>query len=81
MTTTKHLPEEIAHRVMVIDRDSIMVGSMPARVGMRLSGNRGEVVKVNEKSIVVRRPRTGDTREDGRWSVTLTEARRFGFPR
>ena len=77
----RHNPESSMFRVTVL-RDAVSaltVGSMPASVGMVLT-NGGTIVRVNEKSIVVRRQNQSDSRESHPVSVTREEARRHGYP-
>ena len=74
----RHDPDSPLPRVAVIrGTDSVQVGSMPAAVGMRLASG-GEVVKVNDKSFILRRKGQSDTRETGLFSVHVGVARRFG---
>jgi hypothetical protein len=77
----RHEPASTMFRVSVL-RDAVSaltVGSMPASVGMVLT-NGGTIVRVNEKSIVIRRPNQSDARESHPVSVTREEARKFGYP-
>ncbi len=77
----RHEPASTMFRVTVL-RDAVSaltVGSMPAHVGMVLTHG-GTIVRVNEKSIVVRRPNQSDSRESHPVSVTREEARRHGYP-
>ena len=77
----RHEPASTMFRVTVL-RDAVSalaVGSMPASVGMVLTHG-GTIVRVNEKSIVVRRPNQSDSRESHPVSVTREEARRHGYP-
>lgn len=85
--SVKHMPDATGRRVHVLRNDGVVIGSMPAAVGMNLHGGwekprgGGEIVKVNAKSIVVRREGQSDTRETDTMSVSRVEAERFGFPR
>ena len=77
----RHEPASTTFRLAVL-RDkvsAVIVGTMPASVGMVLTHG-GTIVRVNEKSIVVRRPNQSDSRESHPVSVTREEARRFGYP-
>jgi hypothetical protein len=77
----KHNPTLPAFRVAVCRRsDSVQVGTMPAAAGMILFHG-GKVVKVNAKSVVVRREGISDTRMSEPLSVSVAEATQYGFPR
>ncbi len=80
MNLCRHDPTNPHRRVAVIrGGDCVQVGTMPAHVGMILAHG-GEVVKVNERSFVVRRGGQSDARETGTFSIFVSEARKFGFP-
>ena len=77
----RHEPESPLFRVHAVQTKSqgVVSGTMPARVGMVLAHNVGTVVRVNEKSIVIRQG-TIEWRESHPVSVTREEARRHGYP-
>ena len=77
----RHNPESTLFRIDVVRTKSqgVMAGTMPAHVGMVLAHNVGTVVRVNEKSIVIRQG-TIEWRESHPVSVTREEARRHGYP-
>jgi len=77
----RHQPESPMFRVSIALRPGgVQFGTMPAHEGMALAYG-GIIVKVNKKSIVVRRANQSDTRETSPFSITADEATRFGFPR
>ncbi len=77
----RHEPESPLFRVHVVQTKSqgVVSGTMPAHVGMVLAHNVGTIVRVNEKSIVIRQG-TIEWRETGAVSVTHEEARKHGYP-
>ncbi len=66
---------------LVTTADGFVRGSMYPEVGM-VTRNGATVVKVNAKSTILRRDGQSDWRHDsGSLSISIAEARRFGFPK